>query len=42
VDIADLLVAATAITNDLRVFHHDSHFRSIADVAALHEYSFLR
>lgn len=42
VDIADLLVAATAITNDLRVFHHDGHFRSIADVAALREYSYLR
>jgi len=41
VDIEDLIVAATAIGNGAIVFHHDKHFRSIADVAPLKEYSFL-
>ncbi|MFH1150347.1 MAG: PIN domain-containing protein [Actinomycetota bacterium] len=42
VDMADLLVAAVAITNNTRVLHHDNHFRAIAGVAALREYSFLK
>ena len=41
VDIVDLIVAAAAINNDVAVFHHDKHFRLIADVAPLKEYSFL-
>ena len=42
VDIADLIVAATAIGNNAIVFHHDKHFRSIVDVQPLKEYSFLQ
>lgn len=41
VDVADLLVAAKAINNDVRVFHNDKHFSWIAKISRLREYSFL-
>jgi predicted nucleic acid-binding protein len=41
VDIVDLVVAATAINAGARLFHHDKHFKQIAGVADLMEYSFL-
>jgi predicted nucleic acid-binding protein len=41
VDIVDLVVAATAISNEVTLFHHDKHFRWIAGVSNLRERSFL-
>lgn len=41
VDVVDLVVAASAITNGVSLFHHDRHFKQIAGVAALRERSFL-
>jgi predicted nucleic acid-binding protein len=41
VDIVDLVVAATATINKVRLLHHDKHFRQIASVSDLREYSYL-
>ena len=41
VDIVDLVVAATAISNDVTLFHNDRHFQWIAGVSNLRERSFL-
>ena len=38
VGVIDMLLAATAINNDIRLLHHDKHFCSISSVAPLREY----
>ncbi|MBN2169118.1 MAG: PIN domain-containing protein [Actinobacteria bacterium] len=36
---ADILIATTAIVNDVTLFHKDKHYETIAEVAPLKEYS---
>jgi len=36
----DLVIAGAAVSRGVRVFHHDKHFRWIAEVSALEEYSY--
>lgn len=41
VDLPDLLISSAAILNGLQLFHNDNHFRTIAGIESLNEYSFL-